>query len=328
MTITKNTENILFRVGNGGFGKTIAATAVARAIKEQFPKCRLYVQSNYGECFKGLPFVDRFYPQVPAPYFRDLVAECEVLEAEPYIDLAFRKGREHLIDTWCRRIGVKPPAEKRGTIVLDDSEKAAAESALASYKIDRPLVAFQPFGGVSFHDPSKGLDPFLKFQARHLSVEQAQEIVDLLVKSGIIVLQISLPTEPRLKNCLTLGDQVIPPRVLFALLDRCTSIVAIDSFCVHAWAALGKKDGVFLWGYSSPHQYGYSGNNNMTLSGACDTPHCNRPETHLSDVDGSGQPWKCSHGNACMKFDLKTVTDAAIRFCFKGFPTMDSELKT
>lgn len=313
-----NSEKILFRVGNGGFGKNIVATAVARAIKEQFPKCKLYVQAGYTECFKGLPFVDRFYPQQPAPYFRDLVEDCEVLEAEPYLDHAFRKGKEHLIDVWCRRIGVKPPQEKRGTIILDDSEKAAAEGIFKPIGLDRPVVAFQPFGGTSFHDPNKALDPFLKFQARHMTTEQAQSIVDKLVQGGVAVLQISLPTEPKLKNVLNLGEQVTPPRILFAILDRCNALITIDSFAVHAWAALGKKEAVCLWGYSSPTQYGYAGQNNLTVSGACDTPHCNRPETHLSDVDGSGQPWKCPHGNACMKFDPVTVADAAVRVCFPG----------
>jgi ADP-heptose:LPS heptosyltransferase len=314
-------DKILFQVGNGGLGKTIVATAVAKAIKEQYPKARMIVQANYSEVFKGLPLADRFYPQSPAPYFRDIVQDYDVLTTEPYIDLAFRQGKEHLIDVWCRRLGIKPPVEKRGLIVLDEHEKQAADNMIRPIGLDRPVIAFQPFGGIPSSEPGRANDPFGQFQARHLSVVQAQSIVDEIVKQGAAVLQISLPTEPKLKNVLNLGDQTLPARIIFAVLDRCSGVVAIDSFVNHAWAALGKKGGVFLWGYSSPMQYGYAGNSQMTVKlEKCDTPHCNRPETFLSDIDGCGRHWECPHGRECMGFDPKTVADAAIRAVVPATP--------
>lgn len=303
---------VLLDEGQGGLGKAICMTAVARAIKEQHPGCELLVRTLYPDTCKGLPFVDQFFGMEPRSYMRKEIADAEYIRTEPYLDLAWRQGKEHLIDTWCRLIGVNPPKEKRGTITLTDQERDDAAKLLG--KVGRPVVAIQWIGGTSNHNPGAANALARLNQARHLRQAVAQEIVDNLVKEGVSVIQMSLPTEPRLKNVITLDDnRVMPTRLIFSILERCDGLVAIDSFANHAWAALGKKDAVVLWGYSSPVNYGYAGNNNMTATRTkCKTPHCNRPETHLGDILGNGEPWTCPHGGECMKFDPKAVSDAVM----------------
>ena len=44
----------------GGFGKHIAATAVAKCIKNNHPSGELMVCAVGAEIFQNLPFVDRF----------------------------------------------------------------------------------------------------------------------------------------------------------------------------------------------------------------------------------------------------------------------------
>ncbi|HNW35118.1 MAG TPA: hypothetical protein PKM25_09320, partial [Candidatus Ozemobacteraceae bacterium] len=156
----------------------------------------------------------------------------------------------------------------------------------------------------------------------HLRQEIAQEIVNLIRKKGFAVLQISLPTEPTLQDVIALDTQsVTPTRRLFALLEKCNGLVAIDSFAGHAWAALGKAGAVRLWGYSNPASYGYAGDNNLTATvKRCKTPHCNRPETHIGDFIGNGEPWACPFDAECMEFDPKVVADAAIRAVEMAMP--------
>ena len=50
----------LFHV-QGGFGKHIASTAVAKCIKNNFPGRELIVTGVWVEIFQNLPFVDRVY---------------------------------------------------------------------------------------------------------------------------------------------------------------------------------------------------------------------------------------------------------------------------
>lgn len=303
---------VLLDEGQGGLGKAICLTAVAKAIKDEHPNCELMIRTSYPDTCKGLNFVDRFFGMEPRPYMRDEIKDHEYIRVEPYVDLAWRRGQEHLIDTWCRLIGVKPPKEKRGVIVLTDQEREDAGKLLG--RVDRPIVALQWVGGTSNQNPGAAQALGKLNQARHLKQETAQEIVNQLVQQGLAVLQISLPTEPRLQNVLYLDEQrVTPTRLLFALLERCAGLIAIDSFAGHAWAALGKTGAVRLWGYSNPTNYGYAGDNNLTATPKkCKTKHCNRPETHLGDILGNGEPWTCPHGGECMDFDAKIIADAAI----------------
>ena len=45
----------------GGFGKHVAATAVAKCIKNNFPSRELIVTGVWVEIYQNLPFVDRVY---------------------------------------------------------------------------------------------------------------------------------------------------------------------------------------------------------------------------------------------------------------------------
>lgn len=304
---------VLFDEGAGGLGKTIMMTAVAKAIKDEHPDCELMVRSAYPDVWKGLPFVESFIGPEPRAYFRREISGHEYIRTEPYLDLAWRQGREHLIATWSRLVGVQAPKEIRGIIELTDQEREDAAKIVARVG-NRPVVALQWIGGTSNYNPGAANAIGRLNQARHLRQATAQGIVDRLTKEGIAVLQVSLPTEPRLANVFRLDENMVTPtRLMFAILDRCSGLVGIDSFAQHAWSALGKRDAVVLWGYSNPTNYGYQANNNLTATPKkCKTPHCNRPETHLGDTLGNGEPWTCPHGGECMDFDAQVVADAAI----------------
>ena len=303
--------------GSGGLGRLICFSGVVRQFKHENQSANVHVMASYPEIFSGLSFVDRFYPfpapGVVMPDFFENHKGFDVLEAEPYLDLKYRQGKEHLIDVWCRKLGLKAPSEKRGVIILNSQEKQWAKKIVHNMGVPSgKLVAFQPFGGTSYYQADQALDPSRQKSCRDLSSVKAQEIVNELNKAGFVPLQISLPTETRLANCLQLpvqAGQIMSPRFIFALLDLCDGLVAIDSFAQHAWAALGKASAVVLWGATNPINLGYSANKNMALKGSCENLHCNRPETHLYDVQGDGKFWNCPFSANCMEFDPKKVVE-------------------
>ena len=58
----------LFHV-QGGFGKHVASTAVAKCIKNNFPGRELIVTGVWTEIFQNLPFVDRVYQMGNTSYY-------------------------------------------------------------------------------------------------------------------------------------------------------------------------------------------------------------------------------------------------------------------
>lgn len=306
----------------GGLGKQVAATAFLRAWKEQHPESICHVESSYPDVFRGLPFVVRTYTLgQPRPYDYDEHRHFEVWAHEPYLRLAFRQGFEHLVEAFCRGVGVEPPKDKRGILILSDQEKEAAARITAQVDPSRPWIAFQPWGGNSFYTPETAQDPLRPRQVRDLPTDIAQGIVDELVATGAIVIQISLPTERRLDKVIYLdaGQQpdgkpgIMNPRLVIAILDRCSKFIGVDSFGQHAWAALGKPAGasVVLWGGTNPQNFSYPCHKNLVLA-ACETLHCGRPDLALPDIVDGHNVWICPHSGACMKHSPRTAVQALL----------------
>lgn len=302
-------KKILFRTG-GGFGKQIMATRIVEMIKDRYPDSILHVQTSYPEAFANIPGVDKYFPYNVIPYFYEEHKDFEIMEAEPYIDIDYRQGHIHLIAAWCKMLGLQPPEKMCGQINLDDEEIEMGKRVFVENKIDRPVVAVQFFGGTSYYSPQEANDLMRPKHYRDIKVETAQEIVNLLVEKGFIVLQISLPTEPQLQNCLRLGDKdVANPRFIFSVLNQCQHAILIDSFAQHAWAALGKENAIVLWGGTDPKTLGYPTNINLANKELCTNLHCGRPNTWLSDFRGNGSPWKCVINGKCMAFESKKVVE-------------------
>ena len=300
---------------NGGLGKQIMATRVAKQIKLKYPDCLLHVQTSYPEVFANLPFVDRYFPYQPIPYFYNDHIDFEILETEIYADLKYRQGKEQAIETWCRKLGLGKPEEISGILELDENEKAAGHQFIMQNKIDvSKLVAIQPFGGTSYYQPNDARNVLRVKQQRDLKVETAQKIVTKLKEEGFDVVQISLPTEPILQGAiLPSNTDVANPRFIFSILNQCKYGIFIDSSAQHAWKALGKKDAIVLWGATNPKSLGYDSNINIEKTGSCNSLHCNRPNTHVGDFTGNNNVWKCLYNGKCMDFDGNEIADKVVQ---------------
>jgi len=100
---------IIFQI-DGGLGKCIAATAVCKAIKAQYPKDKLYVISGYPDAFLCNPDVDKALNFSNLSYFYEDHIEGQDIKAflhNPYLETGFISHQGHLIKIWCEMFGIK-----------------------------------------------------------------------------------------------------------------------------------------------------------------------------------------------------------------------------
>ena len=94
----------------GGLGKHVAATAVAKAIKNNHPDRELIVVCAWPEVFITLPFVDRVYRIGNTPYFyKDYIQDKDslIFKHEPYFTTDHVHKRKSLIQNWIELYGME-----------------------------------------------------------------------------------------------------------------------------------------------------------------------------------------------------------------------------
>ena len=100
--------NIIFQI-DGGIGKSIAATAVCKAIKAQYPNDRLIVITGYPEVFLCNPHVDKSLNHNNLQYFYQDYIEGQQVKMclhNPYLDTNFISQEGHLLKVWCEMFGI------------------------------------------------------------------------------------------------------------------------------------------------------------------------------------------------------------------------------
>lgn len=329
--MAKEKRKIVLQV-HGGLGANIMKTAVLKQLRAENPDAEIHVKASYPDVFKNLPEADEYFAGPPQQIIHGAYKNYKdfefIGEQEPYLDLDYRMKKAHFIDAACKRLGLKKPSDKTGIISLTQREKKESKKILDKLMEQMPnskgkkLVALQWTGGV----PTFGQDALEQIgrvtQARSLPKETAQKIVDLLIKNDYAVIQISLPKEDKLNNCIHLsqGDNPnpLPLRYVFGILNECFALIGIDSFAQHAWAALGKENGLVVWGGTSPKQLGYDSIENLIPTNSpCDDLHCGRPFGFVGDFLGNGEPWTCPYDESCMKYNADYI--------FGKFKTMIAE---
>jgi len=298
-------DTVVF-IANGGLGRNLAATAVARNLRRAHPEKKLVVLSSHPAAWLGNPNVDVLLPTGAAPAFYDEYIQQRhslVLNPEPYQHSDYIYQRRHLIEVWCEMAGVECD-EIRADLNLFESEKRLAANLLK--QIDKPLMLIQDVGGVAPEND----DEDARFRAEHgmhkrnLPHEVAQALVDRMQRDYVVA-QIRLPTQKALANTIQLEGQ---PRELMSLIPYAEKMLFIDSFMQHAAAAMGCPATV-CWAGTSPLSVGYEIHDNLRRS-ECPTPECHRPNSYLFDRQINGQPWNCPHGEACRRYEPETIIEA------------------
>jgi len=137
--------NIIFQI-DGGIGKSVAATAVCKAIKTQYPTDKLIVITGYPAVFLCNPHVDKVLNFGDLNYFyQDNIEgrEVKMMLHNPYLETDFIKGDMHLIKVWCEMFGIKYNGELP-ELHINNREQNFYGKQFGSQK---PIMLIQTNGG-------------------------------------------------------------------------------------------------------------------------------------------------------------------------------------
>ncbi len=244
--------NIIFEV-DGGIGKSIAATAVCKAIKRQYPEAKLIVLSGYPEVFDGNPNVHKALGFKQEYFYRDYIQgqKSKMFLFNPYLATDFINREGHLIKVWCEMFGI-PYNGEQPEMFLNDAELNLYGPAFASQK---PIMGIQTNGGAQGQFGAYSW-------ARDIPAATAQKVVDAFAKDYNIV-HFRREDQLALKNTTPLQGKNI--KVLATLVHMSQKGLYMDSFAQHLAAAMGKP-AVVCWIANTPEQFGYKMHTNILAS--------------------------------------------------------------
>jgi FkbM family methyltransferase len=240
---------IIFQI-DGGIGKSVAATAVCKAIKRQYPNDQLFVITGYPEVFLCNPNVDRVFNFNNLTYFyQDYIegAQVRTFLHNPYLESDFINRNGHLIQVWCEMFGIQYNGELP-ELYINATEQALYSSNFASQK---PIMLIQTNGG--------GGNQGNKYSwARDLPIGVAQKVVNAMAPHYHVV-HIRRNDQPALQNVSTVQAEF---RAIAMLIGMSSKRLFIDSFCQHTAAAL-RMPSVVCWIANTPTQFGYDMHTNI-----------------------------------------------------------------
>jgi len=292
-----NKKYTIFHI-DGGIGKHIAATAVARCIKNNYPDRELIVVCAYPSPFINLNFVDRVYKTGITPYFyQDYILDKDSLlfKHEPYFTTDHIHENKNLIQNWCDLYNLKYNNEKP-ELVFNLREKQLSEVLWTS---DKPIMVLQSSGGLY---ESENL---IRYKwTRDMPIGLMNKIVEefkpyynifQVVKKNGILAEGTVPV-----------DQQYSVMELMTILLRSNKRVLIDSALQHGAAALDLPSTV-LWIGTSPKVFGYEIHNNIVANQIKDFK---LPDSYLFDYNFEGTSHECPYINEEQMFDVDSIIDS------------------
>ena len=244
----------LFHV-QGGFGKHIAATAVAKCIKNNHPSRELILTAVYTEIYQNLPFVDRVYQMGNTSYYYQTYVEdmdSLIFANEPYFTTDHVNKKLPLIQTWSKMYGLKYKGEMP-QITFNHLQKKIAKEFWTGRANGKPIMVIQTNGGLLNEQR-----PYL--WARDMPIALAQKLVDHYEKDYHIF-QITKPAGEVLDGVEVIKDPMSNMELVSILLQS-EKRIFIDSCMQHAAAAL-KMPSVVLWNGTSPKVFGWDMHTNI-----------------------------------------------------------------
>jgi hypothetical protein len=264
----------------GGLGKHIAATAVAKCIKNNHPHRKLIVVCVYTDVFMNLPFVDRVYQLGNTSYFYQTYIENQdsiLFHQEPYFTTDHIHKRLPLIQTWCKMYNLEFKGETP-ELIFNPLQKKISKDVWVKNK--KPVMVLHTNGGMIAPDAK----PYM--WARDMPFDIAQQIVDKYHKKYTIY-QCTKNNSPKLMNATTIQyDDKTQLSILeyLSILIHSDKRILIDSCLQHAAAAL-KLPSLVLWNGTSPKVFGYDVHTNIET---VKPQNFKLPESYLFDFDFNG----------------------------------------
>jgi hypothetical protein len=270
---------VLFHL-EGGLGKHIAATAVAKCIKNNHPDRQLIVVCAYPEVFLNLPCVDRVYRIGMTPYFyQDYIQNGDIIiyKHEPYFTTSHIKKEKPLIQNWCELYNLEFTGETP-EIIFNLRQK---QFGTAKWQRSKKIFLIHTNGG-----PLEG-QQFPYSWSRDMPFNIAQEVADEL-SPYFHIIQVCRDQAQALRGVEVVSEKMSNTELLF-LNAMATKRLLIDSCLQHGAAALGLPSTV-LWIGTSPKTFGY----NLHINIEAKMPEkVKLPDSYLFDYSFHGPLHEC-----------------------------------
>ena len=286
----------------GGLGKHIAATAVAKAIKNNHPHRKLIVVCVYTDVFMNLPYVERVYQLGNTNYFYQSYIENQdslIFHNEPYFTTDHIHKKLPLVQTWCKMYGIEYHGEMPELIFNPLQKKIAKEV----WKVDdKPSMVIHTNGGLITPDAK----PYM--WARDMPFDIAQKIVDKYHKDYTIY-QCTKMNSPKCENAIHIefNDKVQMSTLEFlSIIIHSDKRILIDSSLQHAAAAL-KLPSTVLWNGTSPKVFGYDIHTNIET---VKPQNFKLPGSYLFDFDFNGVEHEYPFDNEKDLYDIDKIFES------------------
>lgn len=283
----------------GGMGKHIAATAVAKCIKNNYPHRKLIIVGIWTDVFMNLPFVDRVYQFGNTQYFYHEYIENQdslIFHNEPYFTTDHIYKRLPLIQTWCKMYGLNYNGE------MPDLRFNALQKKISKEvwrKEDKPVMVIHTNGGLM----GENQKPFA--WTRDMPVDIAQKIVDRYHKDYTIY-QCTKMNSPKVVNANVIEynmEMQLNAIEFLSVILHSDKRVLIDSCLQHAAAAL-KLPSLVLWNGTSPSVFGYDMHDNIETI----KPHNFKlPDSYLFDFDFNSPDQDYPYEDDDNLYDIDTI---------------------
>lgn len=271
-------------VVGGGAGKNLCATRAVWQYHEESEQTP-YILTGWPDLWRGLEFIGG------AAWFEDkktcheFYRNREVLRPEPYEKASYRLDGRHLIDVYCECLGVASPkaCSKYPVIVRTGQEIEWGSKRLGMYREEHGIdpkakTAFVQFFGSSIE----------RGQIKSFSLERAKMLSGILEEKGIVVFQSRGLKDAKIPRAITPDLDI---RHMLLLANEMDYIITVDTWLVHAAAAMQKKALVF-YGGTRQSNVGYG--HLMNIQRKCQIGPCGRPELTVPD------PFMCPFDGDCM----------------------------
>ena len=243
--------NIILSI-NGGLGKSVMATAVCRAIRNNYPNCQLYVITGYPEVFSNLSSVDMAFAHNQEHYFYTKYVEnkeVKIFANEPYLVTEHIFSKEHLIETWCNMNGIVYSGEMP-EIDINERENLFYTN---KYPSDKEIMIIQTNGG--------GQTDIKYSWSRDMPFHVVQYVINEF-SNKYNILHVRREDQIGYENTTPIHESY---KGVASLIRRSKKRLFIDSFCQHTAMALGMKSTV-LWIGNNPKVFGYSLHHNIVAN--------------------------------------------------------------
>jgi len=285
----------------GGIGKHIAATAVAKAIKNNHPDRKLIVVCAYSDIFINLSFVDRVFNIGNTSYFyQEYIQDKDsiIFYHEPYYTTNHIHKRKKLIENWCDLYNLKyngeTPELKFNKLQFDVSKTVWSRK--------KPIMVLHTNGGMMTTDAK----PYA--WTRDMPTDIAQELVEHY-KKDYHIFQITKINSSKLKDAehvFATPQQSLSLMELFSIFLHSKKRVLIDSCMQHAAAAMKRKSTV-LWNGTSPKVFGYDLHDNICT----DIPYDFKlPGSYLFDFDFNGNEVEYPFTDDVKLYDINKIIES------------------